>query len=154
MHVLRLHALKLVTKQGSVGCLALDSLQPDGRSIKDHLLNKHPPGNPQCLRLSAGHHLLLSPTQLYLSRQMALWYGPQFGVCQDLLDHQVWMQMGGSECAPPSTEHRVTCAKPLPHCPEIMLDLHGPMESLPWLQVASLPWTNVLGFNQLVWERY
>ena len=39
-------ALRLVTEQGSVSFLALDSLQPYGRSLKEHLLDKHPPGKP------------------------------------------------------------------------------------------------------------
>ena len=39
-------ALRLVTEQSNTGCLGLDSLQPDGRTVKDHLLDKHPPDNP------------------------------------------------------------------------------------------------------------
>ena len=39
-------ALRLVTEQSNTGCLGLDSLQPDGRMVKDHMLDKHPPSNP------------------------------------------------------------------------------------------------------------
>lgn len=36
--------LRLVTEQGGTGCLALDGVQPDEWSVKDHLLDKYPPG--------------------------------------------------------------------------------------------------------------
>ena len=39
-------ALKLITEHGDQGCLALDSIQPDGRTVKQHLMDKHPPGKP------------------------------------------------------------------------------------------------------------
>ena len=38
--------MRLVTEQGDKGCLSINSIQPDGRSVKDHLLDKHPNGNP------------------------------------------------------------------------------------------------------------
>ena len=37
-------ALRLITEHGDRGCLPLDSIQPDGRTVKQHLLDKHPPG--------------------------------------------------------------------------------------------------------------
>ena len=37
-------ALRLITEQGSDGCLSLDSSQPDGRSVRDHIMDKHPSG--------------------------------------------------------------------------------------------------------------
>ena len=39
-------ATRLITEQGNNGCLPLDSIQPDGRSVRDHLKDKHPPGTP------------------------------------------------------------------------------------------------------------
>lgn len=35
---------KLITEQGGSGSLSLSSDQPDGRTVKDHLLAKHSPG--------------------------------------------------------------------------------------------------------------
>ena len=58
-------ALRLVTEQNIAGCLPLDSTQADGRTVRDHLLNKHPSGkNLSILQLSAtglqlmSHHVL------------------------------------------------------------------------------------------------
>jgi len=39
-------ALRLITEHQDRGCLPLDSLQSDGRTVKQHLLDKHPPGQP------------------------------------------------------------------------------------------------------------
>ena len=39
-------AIRLVTQHDGGQCLPLDSIQPDGRSVKEHLLDKHPPGSP------------------------------------------------------------------------------------------------------------
>jgi hypothetical protein len=39
-------ALRLITEHDHGGCLSLDAIQPDGRSVKDHLLDKHPPSKP------------------------------------------------------------------------------------------------------------
>ena len=39
-------AIRLVTDQDSGQSLPLDSIQPDGRSVKEHLLDKHPVGVP------------------------------------------------------------------------------------------------------------
>ncbi len=39
-------AMRLITEQNDGGGLPLDSIQPDGRTVKDHLLDKHPPGTP------------------------------------------------------------------------------------------------------------
>ena len=39
-------ALRLINEHGDRGCLPLDSIQPDGRTVKQHLLDKHPPGKP------------------------------------------------------------------------------------------------------------
>ena len=36
-------ALRLITEDTNTGSLALDTLQPDGRTVKEHLLYKHPP---------------------------------------------------------------------------------------------------------------
>ena len=38
--------MRLITEQNDYGCLQLDNIQPDGRTVKDHLLDKHPPGTP------------------------------------------------------------------------------------------------------------
>ena len=35
--------IRLITEQSGSGCLPLGSIQPDGRTVKDHLLDKHPP---------------------------------------------------------------------------------------------------------------
>ena len=37
-------AIRLITEQGGSGSLSLSSVQPDGRTVKEHLLAKHPPG--------------------------------------------------------------------------------------------------------------
>ena len=37
-------AIRLITEQGGSGSLSLSSVQPDERTVKDHLLAKHPPG--------------------------------------------------------------------------------------------------------------
>ena len=39
-------AIRLVTEQDSGQSLPLDSTQPDGRSVRKHLLDKHPVGAP------------------------------------------------------------------------------------------------------------
>ena len=39
-------ATRLITEQNDYGCLQLDNTQPDGRTVKDHLLDKHPRGTP------------------------------------------------------------------------------------------------------------
>ena len=39
-------AIRLVTDHDGGQCLPLDSIQPDGRSVKEHLLDEHPPGAP------------------------------------------------------------------------------------------------------------
>lgn len=39
-------AMRLITEHQDRGCLPLDSLQPDGRTVKQHLQDKHPPGRP------------------------------------------------------------------------------------------------------------
>ena len=39
-------AMRLITEHQSRGCLPLDSLQPDGRTVKQHLQDKHSPGWP------------------------------------------------------------------------------------------------------------
>ena len=39
-------ALRLVTEQDRSGGLSLDSTQADGRTVRDHLLDKHPPDKP------------------------------------------------------------------------------------------------------------
>ena len=39
-------AMRLITEQNDYGCLQLDNIQPDGRTVKDHLLGKHPPRTP------------------------------------------------------------------------------------------------------------
>ena len=39
-------AIRLVTDQDSGQSLPLDSTQPDGRSVREHLLDKHPVGTP------------------------------------------------------------------------------------------------------------
>ena len=39
-------ATRLITEQNDYGSLPLDSIQPDGRMVKDHLLDKHPQGAP------------------------------------------------------------------------------------------------------------
>ena len=39
-------ATRLITQEGDSGCLPLDSIQPDGRSVRDHLADKHPPSSP------------------------------------------------------------------------------------------------------------
>ena len=36
-------AARLVTEQNDYGCLQLDKIQPDGRTVMNHLLDKHPP---------------------------------------------------------------------------------------------------------------
>ena len=38
--------MRLITEKNDFGCLQLDNIQPDGRTVKDHLLDKHPPGTP------------------------------------------------------------------------------------------------------------
>ena len=35
-------AIRLVTEQNSGQCLPLNSVQADGRAVKEHLLDKHP----------------------------------------------------------------------------------------------------------------
>lgn len=45
-------AIRLSTEQSGSGCLPLDSIQPDGRTVKDHLLDKHPivtPASPSAI---------------------------------------------------------------------------------------------------------
>ena len=37
--------IRVITEQSGSGCLPLGSIQPDGRTVKDHLLDKHPPHN-------------------------------------------------------------------------------------------------------------
>ena len=39
-------SIRLITEQAGSGSLSLSSIQPDGRTVKDHLLAKHPPGVP------------------------------------------------------------------------------------------------------------
>ena len=39
-------AARLITEQNDYGCLQLDNIQPDGRTVMDHLLDKHPPRTP------------------------------------------------------------------------------------------------------------
>ena len=39
-------AIRLITEQAGSGSLSLSSIQPDRRTVKDHLLAKHPPGVP------------------------------------------------------------------------------------------------------------
>nr|WNS50068.1 DOMON domain-containing protein [Halisarca dujardinii] len=39
-------AIRLITEQNGRGCLPLRGEQPDGRSVKDHLLEKHPSSQP------------------------------------------------------------------------------------------------------------
>lgn len=39
-------AIRLITEHGGSGSMSLCTIQPDGRSVKDHLLDKHPPGAP------------------------------------------------------------------------------------------------------------
>ena len=62
--------LRLVTEQSNTGCLAFDSVQPDGRTVKDYLLdnlNIH-----QATQLhpqpSVGQHQSLNLTPMYSSR--------------------------------------------------------------------------------------
>lgn len=45
-------AIRLSTEQSGSGCLPLDRIQPDGRTVKDHLLDKHPivtPASPSAI---------------------------------------------------------------------------------------------------------
>ena len=37
-------AMRLITEHGDMGSLSLDSTQPDGRSVRGHLIDKHPTG--------------------------------------------------------------------------------------------------------------
>ena len=39
-------AVRLITEHGDQGCLPLDGIQPDGRTVMQHLTDKHPPGQP------------------------------------------------------------------------------------------------------------
>ena len=39
-------AVRLITEHGDRGCLPLDGIQPDGRTVMQHLIDKHPPGQP------------------------------------------------------------------------------------------------------------
>ena len=39
-------SIRLITEQAGSGSLSLSSIQPDRRTVKDHLLAKHPPGVP------------------------------------------------------------------------------------------------------------
>ena len=36
--------MRLITEHGDMGSLSLDSTQPDGRSVRGHLIDKHPTG--------------------------------------------------------------------------------------------------------------
>ena len=39
-------ATRLITEEGDKGSLPLNWIQPDGRSVRDHLIDKHPTGTP------------------------------------------------------------------------------------------------------------
>ena len=39
-------ALRLITEHTNQGCLPLDEVQLDGRTVKQHLMDKHSPGQP------------------------------------------------------------------------------------------------------------
>ena len=38
--------IRLITKHSDQGCLPLDDVQPDGRTVMQHLMDKHRPGQP------------------------------------------------------------------------------------------------------------
>lgn len=39
-------ATRMITEEGDKGSLPLNKIQPDGRSVRDHLIDKHPTGIP------------------------------------------------------------------------------------------------------------
>ena len=54
-------AIRLITEQRGAGCLPLDSIQPDGRTVKDHLLQKHPPATPASPSAISEHPPAIEP---------------------------------------------------------------------------------------------
>ena len=73
-------AIRLITEQGGSGSLSLSSVQPDGRTVKDHLLvpakdrlEYLPHHNPLVMS-----HLSASLTRSSLNRPMILSFNPLF----------------------------------------------------------------------------
>ena len=63
-------ALRLVTEQDRPGGLSLDSAQADNRTVRDHLLDKHPPGKPVNSAADEPHHVLFGKIDGLLIRSI------------------------------------------------------------------------------------
>ena len=61
-------AIRLITEHGGAGCLPLGSTQPDGRTVKDHLLEKHPPGTPASPSAMSEHPPAVEPHPVVFDR--------------------------------------------------------------------------------------
>ena len=57
-------ALRLITEPQGRGCLPLDSLQSDGRTVVQHLQDKHPPGQPAMFSAISDHPLAAESHQV------------------------------------------------------------------------------------------
>ena len=54
-------AARLITEQNDYGCLQLENIQPDGRTVMDHLLDKHPPRTPALPSAISDQPLAIAP---------------------------------------------------------------------------------------------
>ena len=104
-------AMRLITEHSDRGCLPLDDVQPDGRTVMQHLMDKHPPGQPVDPSTISDSPLTAIPHPIIYEEidgtliNDAL--SKEWMVQQDLRD---LMQEIGSGCAPHSRGVRMVCA--------------------------------------------
>ena len=136
-------AARLIKEQNDYGCLQLNNIQPDGRKVMDHLLDKHPPRTPVLLSAISDHPPAIAPHSVI------------FDQIDSALIRSISQQMDGS--AGPSGLDAHTCMAMLflSQCLGCLVLFGGQanqatatpmlthMQFLPWSRAASLPWTNI-----------
>ena len=106
--------MRLITEHQDRGCLPLDTLQPDGRTVKQHLQDKHPPGRPAIPSAISDSPPAAEPHEVIFDQIDGPLIRTIVQGMDGSADPQGSMRAIGRECAPPSGEPQKICASPLP----------------------------------------